>query len=136
MKYELVHRPKSIAVEIESRDFRRFGETGDVVLKSPSCNASGQLVNISMNGLLGSFHHHNALPGLLEKVAVGIRLRSEERIFRVYGTVVRIQVAGTAPDSEYIEFAVKFSGLVPEEKHELRALVHALRGRVRKYPYF
>ncbi|MBZ0154687.1 MAG: PilZ domain-containing protein [Alphaproteobacteria bacterium] len=136
MKYELVHRPKPIAIEIESRDFRRFGETGDVVLKSPSCNASGQLVNISMNGLLGRFHHHSALPGLFGKVAVGVRLHGEERIFKVYGTVVRIQIAGTDPDSEYIEFAVKFSGLIPQEKHELKALVHTLRGRARKCPYF
>ncbi|MFO0752880.1 MAG: PilZ domain-containing protein [Thermodesulfovibrionales bacterium] len=133
MKYELVHRPEPFAVEIESRDFRRFGETGDVVLKSPSCTAAGQLLNISMNGLLGSFHHRSTLPGLCEEVMVGIRLRSGERIFRIYGTVVRIQLAGTSPDPEHIEFAVRFSGLVPEEKHELRALVRALRGRARTY---
>ncbi len=117
---------KTVEVMSEGRLFKRFVKEGAVSISFRGSTATGNLVNLSVSGLLANFSSSNPLPGMSEKVEMRLEAGGKDNILDVHGTVVRIQVPKDYERQDLIEIAVNFGELSASAKYGLQRLIKYL----------
>ncbi|MCL4492836.1 MAG: PilZ domain-containing protein [Nitrospirae bacterium] len=135
MAEEMIKKTDPVDIKSEGRNFKRFAEKGDIVLKFHTHVVGGKLINISTGGILGVFDSSGPLPEMSRNVVIGLEIDGKGKTFEIEGTVIRVQPASIAVSQENIEIAVKFIDPTPEKKHELRNIVHSLMRKTRGISY-
>jgi len=124
---------KNLEVLSEGRHYKRFIKEGAVSVAFREQTATGNLVNLSVSGLLADFASSSPLPSIFEKVAIHLEAGGMDNILEVQGSVVRIQVPKDIEKQDLIEIAVNFSDLHPSVKYGLQKLIKYLLGNVIYY---
>jgi hypothetical protein len=117
---------KTLEVMSEGRHYKRFIKEGAISVAFRGQTATGNLVNLSVSGLLADFASSDSLPGMSEKVAVHLEAGGMDNILEVQGSVVRIQVPKDIEKQDLIEIAVNFVDLHPSAKYGLQKLIKYL----------
>jgi hypothetical protein len=117
---------KTLEVLSEGRNYKRFIKEGAVSVAFRGQMATGNLVNLSVSGLLADFASISPLPGISEKVAVHLEVGGVDNTLEVQGSVVRIQVPKDIEKQDVIEIAVNFGELPPSVKYGLQKLIKYL----------
>lgn len=115
-----------LEVMSEGRRYKRFLKEGTITITFRGQTATGNLVNLSVAGLLANFPSSNPLPGLSETVSIRLEAGGPDNVLEVQGTVVRIQVPRDYEKMSFIEIAVNFTDLSPAAKHDLQKLIKYL----------
>jgi hypothetical protein len=124
---------KPLEVMSEGRLFKRFVRDGTVSITFSGQTVTGNLVNLSVSGLLADFSSRGPLPGMSDNIIVRLEAESTENILDLPGTVVRMQVPGDYQKQDLIEMAVNFSELEPSLKAGLQKLIKYLLVRTITY---
>jgi len=117
---------KTLEVLSEGRNYKRFIKEGAISIDFRGQTATGNLVNLSVSGLLADFASSSPLPGISEKVAVHLEAGGMDNILEVQGSIVRIQVPKDVEKQDLIEIAVNFVDLRPSAKYSLQKLIKYL----------
>jgi hypothetical protein len=117
---------KSLEVLSEGRYYKRFIKEGAISVAFRGQRATGNLVNLSVSGLLADFAISGPLPNISEKVTVSLEVGGMDNIVEVHGSIVRIQVPKNFEKQDLIEIAVNFSDLQPSAKYGLQKLIKYL----------
>ena len=133
MNAPLNNRLAPIEVLSEGRLYQRFVKEGAVALTFRGQTATGNLVNLSVAGLLAIFSSKDPLPGMSQEVEMRLEAGGKDNILELHGTVVRIQVPKEYEQQDLIELAVKFGELQPAAKHGLQKLIKYLLGKAIRY---
>jgi CheY-like chemotaxis protein len=117
----LVNKVKEILSGTETKNFDRRKKIrhkvqGTIEFEFDGKSCSGRILNIGNEGLLASFAHNEDLPGIMSKVVVSVEVENKRRIEELDGRIVRIQVVDTLVGSAFIQFGVKFSLQMNDEK--------------------
>jgi len=124
---------KPLEVMSEGRLFKRFVREGAISITFRGQTATGNLVNLSVSGLLANFSSGDTLPGMSEKIDMRLEAGSSDNVLEVPGTVVRMQVPRDYEKQDLIEIAVNFGELEPSAKHGLQKLINYLLIRLISY---
>jgi len=122
-----------IEVMSEGRRYQRFVKEGAVSLTIGRRSVSGNLVNLSISGLLSNFLSSQPLPEMSDKVDIRLEAGGRENMLELNGTVVRIQVPRELDKQDMIEIAVDFGELPPAAKHALQQLINYLLVKAARY---
>jgi hypothetical protein len=117
---------KPIDVLSDGRRYRRFVKDAGVSVTFGGQAATGNLVNISVSGMLTNFPSSGTLPRMSEKVEVHLEVGGKDNILEMRGTVVRIQVPKQYEKQDMIEIAIDFSDLTPASRHGIQKLIKFL----------
>ena len=93
----LVHRIMSVVSGLDRSELERFASDSQVFLTFHKHKLDGNLIEISMSGLLGIF----------------------KAISDIQGFIIRIQSAEGTLDSQYVNIAVKFLDMTSRIRNEL-----------------
>lgn len=124
---------RPLEVLSEGRRYKRFIKEGAVTFSFREQSATGNLVNLSVSGLLADFASSNSLPGMSEKVEIRLEAGGSANILDIQGTVVRIQVPRDYEKHDLIEIAVNFNDMHPAAKYGLQKLIKHLLVRTESY---
>jgi len=124
---------KTLEVLSEGRHYKRFIKEGAVSLAFRGQTATGNLVNLSVSGLLADFASSSPLPSVAEKVSVHLEAGGRDNILEVQGSVVRVQVPADFEKQDLTEIAVNFGDLHPSVKNGLQKLIKYLLGNAIHY---
>jgi hypothetical protein len=133
MNARLNNQLASIEVLSEGRRYQRFVKEGAVTIAFRDRTATGNLVNLSVSGLLANFSSKERLPGMAEKVAVHLEAGGKDNVLELQGEVVRIQMPREYEQQDLIEIAVNFDDLQPAAKHGLQKLIKYLLVKAIRY---
>ena len=133
MNAPLNNRLAPIEVLSEGRRYQRFVKEGAVALTFRGQTVTGNLVNLSVAGLLAIFSSKDPLPGMSEEVDMRLEAGGKDNIIGLHGTVVRIQMPKEYEQQDLIEIAVNFGELLPAAKHGLQKLIKYLLGKTIRY---
>ena len=120
------NKVKTTEVLSEGRNYRRFIKEGAISIEFRGQTATGNLVNLSISGLLADFASSSMLPGISEQVSIRLEAVGLDNITEIQGSVVRIQVPKDLEKQHLIEIAVNFRDLHPSAKHGLQKLIKYL----------
>lgn len=123
----LVHRVMSVVNMLDRREFECYASDCPVTLKFQKYKLNGNLIDISLGGLLGTFHRKETFPQILEKVTIDMEPEYKTMISEIQGFVVRIQAAEKAVDTKYINIAIKFLDISSGTKKELMKFFDTLK---------
>lgn len=126
----LIHRVMSVITKLDRREFERYASDSPVCLKFQKHKLNGNLIDISLGGLLGTFHRRESFPQILERVIIDIEPDYKTKISGIHGFIVRIQAAEKTVDSKYINIAVKFLNISSEIKKELNNFLNILKIKI------
>ena len=126
----LIHRVMSVVSQLERREFERFYSDRPVSLKFKQNQLDGNLIDISLGGLLGTFKRKGISPQILEKVVIEVEPDIRTKISGIHGFVIRIQSAETAADSKYINIAIKFMNISSNARDELMNFINTLKLKI------
>jgi hypothetical protein len=133
MNAPLNNRLAPIEVLSEGRRYQRFVKEGAVALTFRGQTVTGNLVNLSVAGLLAVFSSKDPLPGMSEEVDMRLEAGGKDNIIGLHGMVVRIQMPREYEQQDLIEIAVNFGDLLPAAKHGLQKLIKYLLGKTIRY---
>ena len=133
MNARLNNQLASIEVLSEGRQYQRFVKEGAVTITFRDRTATGNLVNLSVSGLLANFSSKDRLPGMAEKVAIHLEAGGKDNVMELQGEVVRIQMPKEYEQQDLIEIAVNFDDLQPAAKHGLQKLIKYLLVKAIRY---
>jgi hypothetical protein len=122
-----------IEVLSEGRHYQRFVKEGAAAITFRGQTVTGNLVNLSVSGLLADFSSKDILPGMSETVDIYLEAGGKDNILELTGTVVRIQVPREYDKQDLIEIAVNFGDLQPAAKHGLQKLIKYLLVKAIRY---
>jgi len=117
---------KTLEVLSEGRNYKRFIKEGAISVAFRGQTATGNLVNLSVSGLLADFPNSSLLPGMSEKVTVHLEVGGVDNILEIQGSVVRIQVPKDIEKQDVIEIAVNFGDMHPSVRYGLQKLIKYL----------
>ncbi|HMK57128.1 MAG TPA: PilZ domain-containing protein [Dissulfurispiraceae bacterium] len=123
----------SIEVLSEGRRYQRFVKEGAVALIFGERSATGNLVNLSVSGLLANFRSSDPLPGMSDRVDMRLEAGGLDNMLELNGTVVRVQVSRDLDKQDMIELAIDFGDLSPAAKHGLQQLINYLLLKAARY---
>jgi len=126
----LIHRVMSVVSQFERREFERFYSDRPVSLKFKENQLDGNLIDISLGGLLGTFKRKGIFPQILEKVVIEVEPDIRTKISGIHGFVIRIQSAETVADSKYINIAIKFMNISSNARDELMNFFNTLKLKI------
>ncbi len=123
-----IQKITAVVDKFNRRQFERY-ETDSLPLtiRFNAHSAKGQLIDISLRGLLSIFRREAALPHVLGKVSIDLELENNMTLSGMEGFVIRIQAAEAYIDSEYIKFVVKFINLNPAVEKEFSNYLKRVR---------
>jgi CheY-like chemotaxis protein len=121
----LLQKMADIDNRFDRRKKERVAMSGNVTLTFRDCSATGDLVDISLGGLLATFPRKNILPQILDKITVDVKSVNDKRVAGLEGFIIRIQAANAFLDTEYISVAVKFLEFDAQKTTELKGFVFA-----------
>lgn len=122
-----------IEVLSEGRRYQRFVKEGAAAITFRGQTVTGNLVNLSVSGLLANFSIKDTLPGMSEKVDIYLEAGGKDNILELSGTVVRIQMPREYEQQDLIEIALNFGDLQPAAKHGLQKLIKYLLVKAVRY---
>jgi len=124
---------KTLEVMSEGRLFKRFAKEGAVSITFDGRTVTGNIVNLSVSGLLANFPGSGPLPGVSEKIEMRLEAGGKENVLDVQGTVVRIQVPADYERQDLMEIAVNFGEITPPVKYGLQKLIQYLQVTTTSY---
>ena len=124
------------SIKAEERLFNRFDDRGTISLDLQSHRASGKIINVSLNGVLGLFNIHDNLPKMSKTISLDIEFANNSKIEMIESTVIRIQASHRSTDNTAVEIALKFKDMNPEKKHQLKKFLSLMVKKTRGCPYF
>jgi DNA-binding response OmpR family regulator len=120
---KLLLKMTDVDSRFDRRKHERFDMSGSVTLHFREHMTRGEILDISMGGLLAVFSRKNPLPQILEKAAVAVINAEDREVARVHGFVLRLQAADAFPDTEKIKIAVKFIEADAQKLKDLQELI-------------
>jgi len=133
MNARLNNQLAPIEVLSEGRRYQRFVKEGAAAITFRGLTVTGNLVNLSVSGVLANFSSKDSLPGIFEEVNIHLEAAGQDNILELHGTVVRIQVPREYEKQDLIEIAVNFVDLHPAAKHGLQKLIKYLLVKAIRY---
>lgn len=133
MNTRLNNQLSRIEVLSEGRSYQRFVKEGAAAVTFRGLTVTGNLVNLSVSGLLANFPSKDTLPSMHDKVDLRVEAGGKENILELHGTVVRIQLPREYQRQDMIEIAVNFGELHPAAKHGLQKLIKYLLLKALRY---
>lgn len=133
MNASLNNQMAPIEVLSEGRRYQRFVKEGSAAITFRGQTVTGNLVNLSVSGLLADFSSKDPLPGMDEKVDIHLEAGGKDNILELHGAVVRIQMPREYEQQDLIEIAVNFGDLQPAAKHGLQKLIKYLLTKAIRY---
>jgi len=124
---------KTLEVVSEGRAFKRFANEGAVSMTFGGRTATGNIVNLSVSGLLANFSSNAPLPNLSENVEMRLEAASKENVLDLKGMVVRVQPPKDYERQDLIEIAVNFGEIEPSVKYGLERLIKYLQVTTTSY---
>ncbi|MCE5313223.1 MAG: PilZ domain-containing protein [Nitrospiraceae bacterium] len=124
------------AIKTEERLFNRFDDRGDIHLDLQTHRATGKIINVSLNGVLGLFNINDNLPKMSKAVNLDLEFENKSRIDMLEGTVIRIQASQRSHENHTVEIALKFKDLSPQKRHQLKKFLGLMIKKTRGCPYF
>lgn len=119
---------KKVTAFVDYKDRRsseRFYVKGHVVLNFRGLESHGELLDISMGGLLCVLDRNESLPGILENITLNAKIENKFDLAGIGGFAIRIESAEHTIDSQKIKVAVKFTGNIDEDKKRKKSEVIA-----------
>ncbi|MEW5744513.1 MAG: response regulator [Nitrospirota bacterium] len=123
----LARKITTVIDRFDRREHERYEASGSLTFHFRDHVARGNLIDISLGGLLSVFSRSNELPSIFEKVTMDLQLENSPKSNGIEGFVIRIQAAEAFIDADRVKFAVKFLDMSPEKKKELQAVLNSLR---------
>ncbi|MDX9714790.1 MAG: PilZ domain-containing protein [Dissulfurispiraceae bacterium] len=124
------------SIKTEERLFNRFDDRGTISLDLNTHRASGKIINVSLNGVLGLFSIHDNLPKMSKTVNLDIEFANNSKIVTIEGTVIRIQESQRSTENSTVEIALKFKNMDPAKKHQMKKFLSLMVKKTRGCPYF
>ena len=122
----LIRRIKALIDKLERREFERFFAETPISINFPAGRAKGNLIDISMGGILSVLDSSEKLPRILEKVKVDLEPDDMPKVEQIEGVVIRIQAVDPSADSKRVRLAVRFLEISDEKKAEVRKFLDSL----------
>jgi CheY-like chemotaxis protein len=101
------------------RQPERYEIEGPVTIRFDAHRITGNLIDISLGGLLSFFKRGDMLPAILDKVSVNLELAQNMAFSDMEGFIIRVQPAEARIDSKYIKYAIKFMNVNAETEARL-----------------
>ncbi|MGO9378540.1 MAG: PilZ domain-containing protein [Dissulfurispiraceae bacterium] len=133
MNARLNNQLAPIEVLSEGRRYQRFVKEGAATITFRGLTVTGNLVNLSVSGVLANFSSRDPLPGMSEEVNIHLEAGGQDNILELHGTIVRIQVPREYENQDLIAIAVNFVDLRPAVKHGLQKLIEYLLVKAIRY---
>ncbi len=133
MNARLNNQLAPIEVLSEGRCYQRFVKEGAATITFRGLTVTGNLVNLSVSGVLANFSSRDPLPGMSEEVNIHLEAGGQDNILELHGTIVRIQVPREYENQDLIAIAVNFVDLRPAVKHGLQKLIEYLLVKAIRY---
>lgn len=122
----LIQKLAEVHRKFDRRQCERFDLSGEVILQFGDRVCRGNLIDISIGGLLCTVQRKSPIPMIFEKLVCDIKMGSNSKVLGLEGFVIRIQAAEAFIDSEYIKVAVKFLELSDKKAKELKDLLSSV----------
>ncbi len=122
----LIQKMGEVNKKFDRRQYERVDLDGEVTLQFGERVSRGNILDLSMGGLLCNLHRNSPIPTILEKLLCDIKIDNNRKVLGIEGFVVRVQAAEAFIDAEYIKVAVKFLGLSDKKVKELKDLLTSL----------
>jgi len=116
---DLLQKISSTVDTFNRRQSERYEIEGPITIRFGSHGMTGNLIDISLGGLLSFFKRNDTLPVILEKVTVDLELMQDMTFTNIEGFIIRIQAAEARIDSRYVKYAIKFMNVNAETESRL-----------------
>ena len=104
----LLQKMADVDRRFDRRKEERIEMPGTATLRFGGHATKGELLDVSMGGLLAVFSRKDILPQIFDKISAEVCDSEVRTVEGIGGFVVRIQVADASIDSENVKIAVKF----------------------------
>jgi CheY-like chemotaxis protein len=116
---DLIQKISTTLDTFNRRQAERYEIEGSITIQFGSHGIRGNLIDISLGGVLSFFKRGDVLPAILDKVSVDLELGQDMTFTDMEGFVIRIQAAEAHIDSKYIKYAIKFANVNTETEGRL-----------------
>ena len=120
----LLQKMADVDRRFDRRKDERYDLSGIVTLQFGAHTTRGELLDLSMGGLLAVFSREDVLPQIFEKTASEVGDAEDRRVAGIAGFVVRIQAADAFIDSANVKIAVKFIETDPRKLDDLKQFLN------------
>jgi len=116
---DLIQKISTTVDTFNRRQAERYEIEGPITVRFGSHSMTGNLIDISLGGLLGFFKRGDKLPVILDKISVDLELAQDMTFTDMEGFIIRVQAAEAHIDSKYIKYAIKFMNVNAETESRL-----------------
>jgi CheY-like chemotaxis protein len=116
---DLLQKISTTVDTFNRRQSERYEIEGHITMQFGADSITGNLIDISLGGLLGFFKRGGMLPAILDKVSVNLELGQDINFTDMEGFIIRIQAAEARIDSRYVKYAIKFMNVNAETEARL-----------------
>ncbi len=117
--------------KFDRREFSRQGLLGKLTFLFGDNSSEGEIIDISLGGVLANLSRNNPMPQILDKIHVVFPASFETPDpLSVEAIVIRIQAVDIDPASKKVRFAVKFTDLDPQKRDKLKEVVEDIKSRL------
>lgn len=119
----LLQKMADIDNKFDRRRQERRAMSGNVTLRFRDYESTGELMDISLGGLLAAFPRKEIIPRILERIAADVKSVNDQKVAGIAGFVIRIQAADAFLDTESINVAVKFLEADAQKLKDLKRVI-------------
>ncbi|MCX8068978.1 MAG: PilZ domain-containing protein [Thermodesulfovibrionales bacterium] len=113
--------------KFDRREFERHGLSGKVEIIFEDKKTRGDIVDISLGGVLMNLSKKDPIPHILDKVKINFLTEGVGDVFTIEAVVIRIQAIDITVVSDKARFAFKFNEVEAEKKVKLKEIVEELK---------
>lgn len=123
----LLRKLSELNEKFDRREFERHGLSGKVEIIFDDKKTKGDIVDISLGGILMNMSKKDPIPQILDTVRINFLTHGSDDIFVMEAVVIRIQALDINMITDKARFAYKFKDVELERRNKLKNIVEELK---------